>query len=78
MLAEKVEQTFTSNEVTWNFKDGRRAPTKEEISTTLDKMRDALAEMPDLAGEQPQIEVGGLIVKKRAGHYDVFVHLGEL
>lgn len=57
----------------WNFTDGRRVPTEDEIDTTITRAMELLADEPDNA----QLEVGRLIVKKRGSFYDVFLHVRE-
>jgi len=73
-MIQLIQRIFKELDHKWLFKDGRRLPTEDEFKTTLDTTRAALVESED----QTQISVGRLIVKKDQGHYDVYVHVGEL
>jgi hypothetical protein len=57
----------------WTFTDGTRIPNAEEIEKTIKGAAGLLAPEP----ENAQIEVGRLIIKKREGFIDVFLHVGE-
>ena len=73
-MIEQILSVFEKNGYTWKFSDGVRAPNEEDLTKTLETMKDALAE----AEENTQVELGRLIVKKSEGHYDVYVYVGEL
>ena len=74
-IAEKLESFFILNDLRWKLKDGSKyIPTAEDLQQALDK----LAEELDNEEEQTQIEYARLIAKKRAGHIDIFVWIGDL
>ncbi len=73
-MIETIARLFKKFDYQWKFTDGPRVPTKNDIAKTLDKLKTDLYDEPDEA----QWELGHLIVKKRAGHYDVFLRMGEL
>lgn len=75
-LAQKIADVFSENGWVWKYKDGDKVPPVEDVKMVLDRLRDDLVDYEG-EGEQPQIEMGRLIMKKREGHYDVFVWLGE-
>lgn len=68
-----VAEFFAQQGYEWNFKDGRRIPTEEEIDQTIGLAIDKLSEEPDLA----QLEVGRLIVQRHGQFYDIYVHIAE-
>lgn len=57
----------------WTFDDESRIPTTDEVAQNLDKAVETLYDRPD----GTSLMVGGLIVHKTAGHYDVYAHFGE-
>lgn len=69
----KLADLFATAGYTWNFSDGVRVPNQEEIEKTIQAGAAMLANEP----ENAQIEVGRLIIKKREGFVDVFLHVGE-
>jgi hypothetical protein len=70
----KLAHFFRDEGYEWNFSDGRRVPSEEEINKTILMAMEALKDEP----ENTQMEVGRLIVKKRGSFVDVFVHIVEL
>lgn len=72
-LSTKLAEEFQKNDYKWAFSTGLKIPTAEDIDKTLDVMREHLLE----SEEDTQIELGRLIMRKREGHYDVFMYMGE-
>lgn len=70
---ERIARLFKEAGYQWRFSDGLRVPTSEEINKTVVAAIGALED----AEENTQIEIGRLLVKKREGFYDVFVHLAD-
>ena len=71
--SERLARFFSDSGYVWNFSDGRRIPSEEEIQKTIESAIEYLASQED----NTQVEVGRLLIKKRDGFYDVFVMAQE-
>lgn len=74
-LAEDLAHHFLLKDYKWKFDYGLATPNEDDIRRTLDKAADIL-ENEEV--ENAQLEIGRLILKKRAGVIDVFVLAGTL
>lgn len=70
---QQIHDIFSRRGFVWNFSDGRRVPTEEELNSTILNAIEALKPEAD----NTQLEVGRLIVRKSGSYYDVYVHLLE-
>jgi hypothetical protein len=59
----------------WKIGDERRCPEPEEVKILLDKAAESLYAEPD--GATLLMTTGRLVIKKEAGHIDVYAYLGE-
>lgn len=66
---ERIAAFFKESGYSWQFSDGLRIPDADEINKTIQAAVEALAG----AEENTQVEIGRLMIKKRAGVHDVFV-----
>ena len=73
-MLEDIYWIFKSRDYRWNFSDGSRVPSLEELTDAVDRLKTALLESED----KTQVASGRLIVKKDEGHYDIYVHMGEI
>lgn len=74
-LVERVSLTLSLTGKRWKLDDDELLfPSEDDIETVLENTKAVLDRQPGEA----QIEVGGLIVKKSDGHYDIYVHVGEI
>lgn len=74
-LAEKISLLFEVRNYKWRIGGELRHPTANDIEKVL---REAKAALDNESGTEVSLEIGRLIVRKEAGHYDVYVHFGEL
>lgn len=58
----------------WRESDALVEPTPANVNGVLIRALAALKEEPD----QSSYELGGIIVRKDAGHIDVYAYLGEI
>jgi hypothetical protein len=72
-IESEIESLFIAKGYQWMIGGKRVFPTTEDIRSTIDRAVDELYDEPD----GTQIEVGRLIIKKRDGHFDLFVMIGE-
>lgn len=73
LTVNEIADLFKRGNYKWKFTDGHRVPTRDEIQTTILNAIDALKD----EGNNTQVEMGRLIVKKSGQFYDVYVHLAE-
>jgi hypothetical protein len=74
-IPEELETLFILHEYQWRIDGTLVQPTAADIQDALDRCTEALYD------EEPetQVEVGRLIIKKRAANkFDVFVMIGEV
>lgn len=74
-LSDQIEMLFKARGYKWRIGGELRFPTAEDIEKVL---RTAKASIDMDGGTEVQLEIGRLIVRKDAGHYDVYVYFGEL
>lgn len=74
-LSDQIEMLFKARGYKWRIGGEQRFPTSEDIEKVL---RTAKASIDMDGGTEVQLEIGRLIVRKEAGHYDVYVYFGEL
>lgn len=68
-----LSQHFLAKDWHWTFDGESRIPTENEVAENLDK---SVAVLYDKA-DGTSLLVGGMMVHKTAGHYDVYAHMGE-
>lgn len=73
MSIEDIHSVFSKQGYVWKFSNGSRVPTEEELNATILNAIEALKN----EGDNTQVEVGRLIVRKSGSFYDVYVHLLE-
>ena len=70
-----ILDAFTEQQRTWKINGEYSEPKREHITIMLERGRQAL-EKEDI---NSSFESGGIIMTKDAnGHFDVYVHVGEL
>lgn len=72
-IEDEIESLFLVKDYRWKIDGALRYPNSDEIRQTIDRAKSDLYD----EAEGTQLEVGRLIIKKRAGHFDVFVMIGE-
>jgi hypothetical protein len=70
-MAENLAGEFLLNNFTWNFPDGTRVPTEEEIAQALVRLKN---ETPP---DSVQI-IGRLVAVNSDGHLDIYLHQGDI
>ena len=77
-IYDEIADFLLDHGVAWTKQgeDGRVpfSPDADDVERVLDKAVGMLYAEPDGS----ELEVGGLIIRKNAGHTDVFVHIGEV
>lgn len=71
--ADDIADHFVLRNWQWTFDGESRIPTSEEVAGNLDKSIAVLYNEP----EGTSLQVGGMIIHKSAGHYDIYAHFGE-
>lgn len=71
--SEAVQRVLSSGGQRWKIDGQMVLPTESQIEDTIDSMVDTLISNP----EASQIEVGGVIVARLEGHFDIYVRVGE-
>lgn len=71
---KKIANFYKKEGYQWKFQEGLRVPTEQDIDDVIGKAMDALSAEPD----NTQLEVGRLVVMKRNGRFEVYVHVADL
>lgn len=71
--AERVQNILASTNARWKINGEHVIPNQDQIENTIDSMVETLINNP----EASQIEVGGVIVARLEGHFDIYVRVGE-
>lgn len=74
-LARDLYYLFREKDYKWKIDGELRTPYMSEIMQLLDKAVDSLYDEPD--GATLLMTTGRLIIKKDAGHIDVYLLIGE-
>ena len=73
-LADNLAGQFLLLGYEWNFEDGKRVPTSEDIQQALARMREVLYNDE----EAKYIEMGRLVLKREAQGDEVYLYMGDL
>ena len=74
-LPEQLSLLYAARGYTWKLDGKEQIPTAEDIQLVLETAKETLDKEP---GSMVQLEVGRLVLRREAGHYDVYVYFGEL
>ena len=74
-LSNDLAQEFLGRGYTWTIDGVSRVPSSEDIEKLLDRAAADMYDEPD--GATMLMTTGRLVIKKDAGHIDVYLMIGE-
>lgn len=75
-LYERIAAELNAHGITWNMKGrGSVQPTADDVMLTLNTAAVVLRD--ENPQENPQIEVGGLVIQKTTRTHKVYVYVGD-
>lgn len=77
ILDKELKFLFNRYKYVWSIDGKLQRPSEADIKQTVEEAVRLLS-FEDSTNSTPQLEVGHIIVQLNRGHYDVYLHIGEV